>query len=133
MRPISSPRRARINWRRNMPQKPAPMPESFQPGEIQDVVVRDLRKFNDRHGCLCVFLRNDEVTSDSHPAITYISSTNAGITRGPHEHVDQADLFCFIGPSNFKLRMCDNRPGSPTFRRVMTLAVGADSPKAVIV
>jgi len=65
--------------------------------------------------------------------MTYISSTNAGITRGPHEHVDQADLFCFIGPSNFKLRMWDNRPGSPTFRRVMTLVVGADNPKAVIV
>ena len=30
-----------------MPQKPAPMPESFQPGEIQDVVVRDLRKYRD--------------------------------------------------------------------------------------
>src|SRR5438128_11783239 len=131
-RPISSPRRARINWRRNMPQKPAPMPESFQPGELQDVVVGDLRKFNDRRGWLCELFRNDEVASDFLPAMTYISSTNAGITRGPHEHVDQADLFCFIGPSNFKLRMWDNRPCSPTFRKVMTIVAGAGNPTAVV-
>src|SRR5207244_7092341 len=116
-----------------MPQKPAPMPESFQPGEIQDVVVRDLRKFNDRRGWLCELFRNDEVASDFLPAMTYISSTNAGITRGPHEHVDQADLFCFIGPSNFKLRMWDNRNASETFNHVMTLIVGQDSPKSVLI
>ena len=116
-----------------MPQKPAPMPESFQPGEIQDVVVRDLRKFNDRRGWLCELFRNDEVASDFLPAMTYISSTNAGITRGPHEHVDQADLFCFIGPSNFKVRMWDNRSDSKTFNHVMTLVVGEDNPKSVLV
>ena len=116
-----------------MPQKPAPMPETFQLGEIQDVVVRDLRKFDDRRGWLCELFRHDEVAPDFLPAMAYISSTNAGITRGPHEHVDQADLFCFIGPSNFKLRMWDNRPDSPTFGKVMTLVVGADNPKAVIV
>jgi dTDP-4-dehydrorhamnose 3,5-epimerase len=53
--------------------------------------------------------------------------------RGPHEHVEQADLFCFIGAGNFKLRLWDNRADSPTFRYVMTLFVGADSPQAVIV
>ena len=116
-----------------MPQKPAPMPETFHPGEIQDVVVRDLRKFNDRRGWLCELFRHDEVAPDFLPAMAYISSTNAGVTRGPHEHADQADLFCFIGPSNFKLRMWDNRPESTTFGRVMTLVVGADNPKAVIV
>src|SRR5438132_3294753 len=133
MRPISSLRRARINWRRNMPQKPAPMAETFQPGEIQDVVVRDLRRFNDRRGWLCELFRNDEVASDFLPAMAYISSTNAGVTRGPHEHVDQADLFCFIGPSNFKLRMWDNREASPTYRHVMTIIAGESEPKTVII
>ena len=55
------------------------------------------------------------------------------MARGPHEHVDQADLFCFLGPSNFKLRMWDNRPESETFRNMMTMIVGADDPKAVVV
>ena len=116
-----------------MQQKSAPTPETFQPGEIQDVVVRDLGKFNDRRGWLCELFRHDELASDFLPAMVYISSTNTRVTRGPHEHVDQADLFCFIGPSNFKLRMWDNRPESPTFGNVMTLVVGADNPKAVIV
>jgi len=51
----------------------------------------------------------------------------------PHEHVDQADLFCFLGPSNFKIRMWDNRPDSNTFKHVMTLVGGADNPKSVLV
>jgi dTDP-4-dehydrorhamnose 3,5-epimerase len=65
--------------------------------------------------------------------MAYISSTQPGVTRGPHEHVDQADFFCFIGPSNFKLRLWDNRAASETYNHVMTLFVGADNPKAVII
>ena len=65
-----------------MPQKPAPIPETFQPGEIRDVVVRDLRKFNDRRGWLCELFRHDELATDFLPAMAYISSTNAGIARG---------------------------------------------------
>ena len=106
---------------------------AFTPGPIEGVIWKPLKKFLDDRGWLCELFRNDEVASDFLPAMAYISSTNAGVTRGPHEHVDQADLFCFIGPSNFKLRMWDNRPDSPTFRKVMTLVVGADNPKAVIV
>lgn len=116
-----------------MPQRQVSMAESFQPGEIKDVVVRDLRKFNDRRGWLTELFRADQLDAEFFPAMAYISSTNPQVARGPHEHVDQADLFCFMGPSNFKLRMWDNRPDSPTFRNVMTLIVGADDPKAVIV
>jgi len=116
-----------------MQQKPAATPELFQPGEIKDVAVRDLRKFDDQRGWLCELFRNDELDTEFFPAMTYISSTNPGVTRGPHEHVDQADLFCFLGPSNFKLRLWDNRPDSGTFGFVMTLRAGADEPKAVIV
>ena len=116
-----------------MQQKPAPTAESFQAGEIKDVVVRDLRKFNDRRGWLVELFRHDELAAEFFPVMAYISSTNPGVTRGPHEHVDQADLFCFLGPSNFKFRMWDNRPDSETFGTMMTLIVGADDPKAIIV
>lgn len=108
------------------------MPE-FQAGEIKEVVVRELRKFDDRRGWLTELFRHDELAAEFSPAMAYISSTRPGVGRGPHEHVDQADLFCFLGPSNFKLRMWDNRPDSPTFRNVMTLVVGADNPQAVLV
>ena len=116
-----------------MQQKPASTAEPFGSGEINGVVVRDLRKFNDRRGWLVELFRQDELAAEFFPAMAYISSTSPGVSRGPHEHVDQADLFCFLGPSNFKLRMWDNRPDSETFRNLMTLIVGADDPKAVVV
>lgn len=116
-----------------MQQKPAPLPESFQPGEIKDVVVRPLRKLFDKRGWLTELFRNDELASEFYPVMSYISSTNPGVTRGPHDHVDQADLFCFLGPSNFKLRLWDNRADSPTYRKVMTLVVGEDNPQVVII
>ena len=116
-----------------MQQKQAPMPDAFQKGEIKDVVVRHLRRYNDQRGWLSELFRQDELDAEFLPAMAYISSTKAGVTRGPHEHVDQADLFCFMGPSNFKLRMWDNRPQSETFRNVLTLFVGADDPAAVLV
>lgn len=107
--------------------------ERFTRGAIRDVVVRDLRKFVDERGWLMELFRHDELAAEFYPAMAYISQTEPGLARGPHEHVEQADLFCFIGPSNFKMRMWDNRQGSETFRHVMTLFAGADNPKAVIV
>ncbi|MGA9995571.1 MAG: dTDP-4-dehydrorhamnose 3,5-epimerase family protein [Pyrinomonadaceae bacterium] len=116
-----------------MQNKQPQTPESFKEGEIRDVVVRDLRKYNDERGWLAELFRHDELEEEFYPAMAYISSTEAGVTRGPHEHVDQADLFCFIGPSNFKMRLWDNRADSETFNHVMTLYVGADNPKTVLV
>jgi dTDP-4-dehydrorhamnose 3,5-epimerase len=105
----------------------------FTRGKIKDVVVRDLRKFVDERGWLAELFRHDELEEEFYPQMTYISWSQPGVQRGPHEHVDQADLFCFIGPSNFKLRLWDNRPESETYRCVMTLFVGEDNPKSVLV
>lgn len=106
---------------------------TFEVGEIHDVVVRDLRKFRDSRGWLAELFRHDELADEFYPRMTYISTTHPGVTRGPHEHVDQADLFCFIGPSSFKLRLWDNRESSPTFNHVMTLVGGEENPKSVLV
>jgi dTDP-4-dehydrorhamnose 3,5-epimerase len=105
----------------------------FIRGEIDGVVTRDLRKFVDERGWLAELFRHDELEEEFYPEMAYISSTMPGVTRGPHEHVDQADLFCFMGPSNFKLRMWDNRPHSRTFGHMMTLYVGEDNPKTVLI
>jgi len=105
----------------------------FKRGGIRDVIVRDLRKFVDERGWLAELFRHDELTEEFYPTMAYVSATQPHVTRGPHEHVEQADLFCFIGPSNFKLRMWDNRADSETRDYVMTLYVGEDNPKAVIV
>jgi dTDP-4-dehydrorhamnose 3,5-epimerase len=116
-----------------MSQPSAQASERFKRGAIRDVVVRDIRKFVDERGWLAELFRHDELAEEFYPTMTYISSTEPGVTRGPHEHVDQADLFCFIGPSNFKMRMWDNRADSETYNYVMTLFVGADNPKSIIV
>lgn len=114
-------------------QPSAPIVERFQPGEIDGVVVRELRKFTDERGWLAEIFRHDELAAEFYPAMAYISVTEPGFTRGPHEHVDQADLFCFIGPSNFRIRIWDNRPDSQTRDRVMTLIAGEDDPRTVII
>jgi dTDP-4-dehydrorhamnose 3,5-epimerase len=109
------------------------MPENFKLGQIEGVIVRELRRFKDSRGWLSELFRHDELAAEFCPAMAYISSTHPGVTRGPHDHVDQADLFCFIGPSNFKLRLWDNREDSETFQCVMTVVVGADKPASVLV
>jgi dTDP-4-dehydrorhamnose 3,5-epimerase len=114
-------------------EKTALSPSDFKRGEIDGVVVRDVRKFVDERGWLAELFRDDETDAEFRPAMSYVSTTLPGVQRGPHEHVEQADFFCFIGPSNFKLRLWDNRPDSQTFGNVKTLFVGADAPKSVIV
>ena len=114
-------------------QKPAPMPEIFEPGQVHDVIVRQLPRHDDARGWLTELFRCDELPAQFLPVKAYISSTRPGITRGPHEHVDQADLFCFLGPSNFKVRMWDNRSDSPTYRKVSTLVAGENDPQLVII
>ena len=106
---------------------------TFNDGEIADVVVYPLKKFHDERGWLAELFRHDELDEEFFPAMSYISFTKPGVQRGPHEHVDQADLFCFIGPSTFNIRLWDNRPTSPTFRSYMSLDVGEENPMAVVV
>lgn len=105
----------------------------FTKGKINDVVVYPLRKFVDERGWLAELFRHDEISEEFFPVMSYISVTEPLVQRGPHEHVDQADLFCFIGTGNFKLRLWDNRVESSTYNNVMTIFAGADNPQAVIV
>lgn len=105
----------------------------FRKGNIQDVVTYPLKKFIDERGWLAELFRHDEIAEEFYPAMVYISITEPNVQRGPHEHIEQADLFCFIGASNFKLRLWDNRIDSPTYRNMMTLFVGADNPQSVII
>ncbi len=106
---------------------------TFIEADIDDVVVYPLRKFHDDRGWLAELYRFDEIEAQFHPVMSYISYTTPGVQRGPHEHVDQADLFCFIGPSTFKVRMWDNRKDSPTYNRTMTIEAGIDNPMAIII
>jgi dTDP-4-dehydrorhamnose 3,5-epimerase len=105
----------------------------FHQRPIDGVIWKPLRLFNDPRGWLCELFRHDEMPAEFHPVMAYISTTRPGIARGPHEHVSQADCFAFLGPSNFKVFLWDNRQGSPTYRARQTEIVGADRPMALIV
>ncbi|HUQ32942.1 MAG TPA: dTDP-4-dehydrorhamnose 3,5-epimerase family protein [Pyrinomonadaceae bacterium] len=116
-----------------MQPKPDKAAETFKRGIIQGVVIRDLKKHVDERGWLSELFRHDELEEEFYPRMAYISQSEPHVQRGPHEHADQADLFCFLGPSNFKMRLWDNRADSETYRNVMTLFVGQDNPKSVLV
>ena len=106
---------------------------SFTRGKIHDVVVRPLGKYIDERGWLAELFRCDEVPAEVMPVMCYVSMTQPGVARGPHEHVDQTDYFCFIGPANFKVYLWDQRRNSPTFGVKQLLFAGVDSPAVVIV
>jgi dTDP-4-dehydrorhamnose 3,5-epimerase len=105
----------------------------FTKGIIRDVVVKDLVKYLDERGWLAELFRQDEVDPRYMPVMEYISMTHPGVARGPHEHVDQADYFAFIGPSNFKIYLWDNRKDSPTYMTKQVLYAGEDAPRTVII
>lgn len=100
---------------------------------IQGVRVEAARVFADERGWLSEVFRADEGPEDEVPVMSYLSVTNPGVARGPHEHVDQTDRFGFFGPGDFELRLWDNRPGSPTHGRALRLEVGAANPTLVVV
>jgi dTDP-4-dehydrorhamnose 3,5-epimerase len=105
----------------------------FRIGPIDGIVWKPLRKFCDARGWLCELFRHDELPNGFSPAMAYISETLPGVCRGPHEHREQTDCFCFFGPSNFEIRLWDNRSHSPTYWTMQTAQVGADNPMMVIV
>jgi dTDP-4-dehydrorhamnose 3,5-epimerase len=105
----------------------------FSDGAIDGVVVRPLVKFTDKRGWLSELFREDEIPGEFIPVMGYISSTEPGVARGPHEHREQADTFCFVGPSMFRVYLWDNRTTSPTYRKRMTIDAGETVPQSVII
>lgn len=105
----------------------------FKTGSIHDVIVKAMTKYSDKRGFLMEFFRTDEVDAAVFPAMGYFSSTVPGVTRGPHEHRDQTDFFCFPGPSTFRVYVWDARKNSPSYASTMKLDVGENNPSIVIV
>ncbi|MFA4942168.1 MAG: dTDP-4-dehydrorhamnose 3,5-epimerase family protein [Patescibacteria group bacterium] len=98
---------------------------------IKDVVIKTLKKFTDDRGWLAEIYRQDE--DHYQPLMSYISYTKNGISRGPHEHVSQSDLFVFAGPGDFELHLWDRREDSSTKDEYLKIVVGESNPATVIV
>lgn len=107
--------------------------DNFKDGIINDIIIKDLIKNNDSRGWLIELFRKDMIDENIFPDMSYISLTHSGIVRGPHEHLEQTDYFCFIGYSIFRLFLWDNREESDTYRNRMILDIDENSPKIVIV
>jgi dTDP-4-dehydrorhamnose 3,5-epimerase len=105
----------------------------FKSGRIEGVIVKSISKYVDERGWLAETFRHDELEGNYFPAMGYLSMTNVDVARGPHEHTDQTDNFAFIGPSNFKVYLWDNRKDSPTFMTKQIVFAGEDSPKSIII
>ncbi len=100
---------------------------------LPGVLIREIRRFSDERGWLAETFREDELPDEYRPAMSYVSMTLPGVTRGPHEHEDQADLFCFIGPSTFRVYLWDNRPDSPTYGKSARFDAGEDLRLMVVI
>lgn len=101
--------------------------------DIEGVIVRELSKHQDQRGWLLELFRSDEIETGNFPTMAYMSMTRPGVARGPHEHVDQTDLFGFFGPSDFRLYLWDNRKDSPTFGARVTMEVGQSNHAFLII
>lgn len=105
----------------------------FVDDAIDGVLVNDLPYHTDKRGWLTELFRSDEIAPEYFPQMAYISMTNVGVARGPHEHRDQADFFCFLGPSTFHVYLWDNRKDSGSFRHKLIIEAGESSPKSVLI
>lgn len=105
----------------------------FTEGNIEGIIIRQLSRYTDNRGWLIELFRHDELDPEYFPVMSYISMTSPGVVRGPHEHVDQTDLFGFIGPSTFKIYLWDTRKDSPTFMKKQVVLAGENNPASIIV
>ena len=99
--------------------------------QIADVSFKSLRRHADSRGWLVELYREDELSDALDPVMAYVSQTQPGVARGPHEHVDQTDYFAFIGPGDFELVLWDARPSSPTHGVQTRTICGESNPCAV--
>lgn len=106
---------------------------NFKDAPIHDVIVKPVKRWNDKRGWLAETFRHDELAKEFHPTMSYVSVSLPGVQRGPHEHVDQADLFVFLGPGVFRVFLWDNRKDSPTHWNRMVFEGGETNPISVLI
>ena len=95
---------------------------------MEGLEVRELIVHEDRRGWLAEIIRDDE--SEFKPVMSYLSMTRPGLLRGPHEHREQTDCFCFVG--RFNLYLWDNRSTSPTYKEYKVIATTGVPTLAVV-
>lgn len=98
---------------------------------INGVIIKKININEDERGWLGEIYRTDE--TEYKPEMAYVSLTNSGIVRGPHEHKFQSDFFVFAGPGDFEINLWDNREGSETKGEHLKIEAGEKNPTSVLV
>ena len=106
---------------------------NFQSGPIEGISIKALRRHTDHRGWLMELFRSDEIPDAFLPAMAYVSSTEPGVVRGPHEHREQADFFCFVGPSTFRIYLWDARKESKTYGNKDVTEAGESNPQSIVI
>jgi dTDP-4-dehydrorhamnose 3,5-epimerase len=97
---------------------------------IEGVVTRPLKRHIDARGWLMEMFREDELPDGFSPVMAYVSITHPGVARGPHEHREQSDGFCFAD-GTYEITLWENRPGHPRIQEVYN--VGEDNPTFLVI
>lgn len=97
---------------------------------LPGVRIVPLKKYADSRGWLTELFRDDELPEGFRPAMGYLSVTQPGVARGPHEHVHQTDCFAFLS-GNYELILWENRPNHKPGR--FSVFVGENNPAVVFV
>jgi len=105
---------------------------NWKDAPIDGIGLEPFSVFSDDRGWLAELFRRDELPAQDYPAMGYLSSTKAGIARGPHEHVSQTDRFAFFH-GEYTLFLWDSRQDSPSYGSRMSVSVGAQNPVVVTV
>jgi dTDP-4-dehydrorhamnose 3,5-epimerase len=95
---------------------------------VEGLEIRELTVHEDQRGWLSEIIRDDE--TGHRPVMSYLSMTRPGLLRGPHEHREQADFFCFVG--EFRLYVWDNRNDSPTYLEKKVIDIKSTPTVAIV-
>ncbi len=99
--------------------------------KIDGVIIKKLELHQDSRGWLVELFRADSMKGRDLPVMAYVSMSLPGIVRGPHEHREQTDNLCFVGPSNFEIYLWDNRSNSTTYETKQEITAGEDFPTLI--
>ncbi len=103
-------------------------PTTFSDGPIDGVVVAELESHVDERGWLMELFRQDEMEPGLAPIMGYVSETNPGTLRGPHQHHRQTDHFVVVGSGEFEFCLWDTRSESLTAGKRMIVRAGGERP-----
>jgi len=98
--------------------------------QIEGVIIKPMARYTDKRGWLIELYRDDELPEGFKPVMSYISVTLPGISRGPHEHVNQTDGFIFLF-AKMELHLWESREGKGDRHEIHV--VGKDNPVFVTV